>query len=192
MQHHRDPDVTAIVVCRDDEERVGFVVRRIAAHLRSLGLRGEIFAVDESSADNTPALLALLRREVAELRVVAGAEPGSGFLRGAELARGHALLLIDARCNAPLSALGFALSRIGSGWDGVAVGARYLVLRRTSTLRAFESLVHRRDPRDLERRFLRRARALGLQVNLAAAARPRASAWARLREALLLPLASRF
>ena len=49
--------VTAIVVCRDDEERVGHVVRRLAAHLRSLRLRFQILVVDEGSADNTLALL---------------------------------------------------------------------------------------------------------------------------------------
>jgi hypothetical protein len=190
MLHAPDPDVTAIITCRDDEERVGHAVRRVAAHLESLGLHAEIFAVDEGSADNTRALLSLLRTELPELRVVTGVAPGRGFVRGARLARGQALVLIDARCEAPLSALGFALARVTRGWDGVAVAGRYLVLRRTRTLRAFDALAHRRDALDLERRFLRRARALDLRVDLAAA-RPRVSAWNRLRETFLLPLASR-
>ncbi|MSP60740.1 MAG: glycosyltransferase [Myxococcales bacterium] len=191
MANNPDLDLTAIVACRDDDEHAGHTVRRIAAHLRQLGLRSEILAVDEGSADNTLALLALVRREVPELEVVDGAGPGRGFIRGAELGRGRALLLIDARTETPLSALGLALRRIADERDAVAVGGRYLVLHRMRTLRAHESLLHRRDPADLERRFLRRARALGLAVDVPSSRGRALSPWARLRESLLAPLASR-
>lgn len=191
MHRKPDPDLTAVVICRDDEERVGHLVRRLAAHLRSLGLRFEILAVDEHSGDNTLAVLSLLRRELPELTVVAGAAPGRGLIRGAERAHGRTLLLLDARCDSPLSALGFALARIEGGMDGLAVNGRYLVLHRTRAHRAFDALVHRRDTGDLHQRVLRRARALGLRVDLTAR-RPHAQRpLARLRDALLLPLATR-
>jgi hypothetical protein len=190
MVHAPDPDLTAIVVCRDDEERVGHVVRRVAGHVESLGLHAEILAVDEDSSDNTLALLALLRHQIPSLRVIPGVAAGRGFVKGVRQARGQALLLIDARCEAPLSALGFALNRLAQGWDGIAVGGRYLVLRRTRILDTLDALVHRRDAVDIQRRFLRRARALALKVELAAA-RPRSSTWRRLRDTVLLPLASR-
>jgi hypothetical protein len=48
------------------------------------------------------------------------------------------------------------------GLDIVALGGRYLVFRRTRAWRAFDALVGRRDPAAVERRFLRRARQLGL------------------------------
>jgi hypothetical protein len=52
------------------------------------------------------------------------------------------------------------------GLDVVALGGRYLVLRRTRAWRAFDALVGPRDEpmpmRIVERRFLRRARQLGL------------------------------
>src|SRR5690242_12900769 len=120
---HRKPDldVTAIVICRDDEERVGHTVRRLAIHLRSLGLRSEILVFDEHSGDNTLAVLSLLRRELPEMTVTAGVAPGRGFQQGAQRAHGRALLLLDARCDSPLSALGFALTRIDAGMDGMAV-----------------------------------------------------------------------
>lgn len=190
-QHAPDLDLTAIVLCRDDEEVAGHAIRRLSAHLRSLRLRCEILAVDESSADNTLPLLALLRHEMPELRVVPGVSPGRGYQRGAGLARGQALLLLDARCEAPLSALAFALARLSRGWDGLAVHGRYLVLRRARTLDAFDALLHHRDARDLERRFLRRARALRLRVDLTATRPAPVTRWRRLREALLVPLASR-
>lgn len=185
-----DVDLTAVVVCRDDDEVCGHTIRRISAHARSLGLRAEILAVDEGSADNTVPLLQLLRRELPELEVVTGAAPGRGFVRGAALARGRALLLVDARSDAPLAALGFALERLAQKRDAVLVGGRYLVLHRTRTLRAHSALTHRRDPRELERRLSRRARALGLAVDVAAA--PRRGPFAvfrRLRQAILAPLA---
>jgi Glycosyl transferase family 2 len=186
-----DVDVTAVVACRDDEESAGHTVRRVASHLRALGLRAEVLAVDEGSADNTLALLSLLRRALPELEVVAGAAPGRGFVRGAQLARGRALVLIDARSEAPLSALGFALQRVAGERDAVAVGGRYLVLHRTRTMRAHEALLHGRDPGELERSFLKRARSLGLAVDMAAPRR-RPTPWARLREVLLAPIASFF
>ncbi len=188
IERASDLDLSAIVVCRDDEESAGHAVRRVATHLRGLGLRAEVIAVDEGSADNTLALLALC--DVPSLQVVAGVGAGQGFVRGASLARGRALLLIDARTVAPLSALGYALERLAGGSDAVAVAGRYLVMRRLRTLRAHEALAHHRDAADVERRFLRRARALGLAVEVVAPRR-RLSPWERLRESLLAPLASR-
>lgn len=191
QQRKPDPDITAIVICRDDEERVGHTVRRLSAHLRALGLHAEILALDEHSGDNTLAVLSLLRREIPELTVVAGVAPGRGYLHGARRAHGRALLLLDARCESPLSALGFALARIEGGMDGLAVSGRFLVVHRTRAQRAFDALVHRRDTAEMHDRLLRRARALGLKVDLAARPRVAAHPLVRLRDALLLPLASR-
>lgn len=192
MSRDRDLDVTAIVACRDDEDQIGHMVRRLALHLRQLGLAAEIIAVDEGSADNTLALLALLKREIPELTVVAGAASGRAYVRGIALARGRAVLLIDARSESPLSALGHALERLARGQDVVAIASRFLILHRTRTLRAHDALVHRRDAADLERRFLRRAASLRLVVGVAAPHHRRPSPWERLRTTLLSPLASRF
>src|SRR4051794_35790398 len=79
MQLQPDLELTAIVVCHDDEELVGHRIRRLSAHLRSLGLRAEILAVDESSGDNSLAILSILRHELPELRIVCGVTPGRGF-----------------------------------------------------------------------------------------------------------------
>src|SRR4051794_15099040 len=79
MQSPSEIELTAIVVCRDDEERVGHQIRRLHAHLESLGVAAEIIAVDESSGDNSLAILSILRHELPSLRVVCGEEPGRGF-----------------------------------------------------------------------------------------------------------------
>jgi hypothetical protein len=191
MMQGPDLELTAVVACRDDEERVGHTVRRLATHLRGLRLPFEIIAVDEFSGDNTLTLLALLRREIPELKVVPGAAPGRGYVRGAGLARGRAVLLVDARCEAPFAALGFALGRLAEGFDAAAVHGRYLVLRRARAMAAFDALAHRRDPVDLEQRFARRAASLGLKVHRAGRPATPATTWHRFRDAVLVPLASR-
>src|SRR5579863_8864556 len=132
-----DVDVTFIVRSCDDEERIGHVLRRAHAYLRQHRLTAEI--------------------------VVRHALPGHGFFDACQRARGRVIVLADARTEAPLAPLGYALGRLRDGLDVVALGGRYLVMRRTRTWRAFEALrVTRRDPLLVQRRFLRRARQLDL------------------------------
>lgn len=184
-------DVTAVVSCCNDEERIGHLVRRLAEHLTGLGLRFEILAIDEGSTDNTVALLTLIRRGVPQLEVVAGVNEGRGLIRGAKMARGRHLMVLDAGCDPVLSALGFALARLDgeASCDVVTLPGGVLLMRRTRSWRAFDALLHRRDAVELARRFIRKARTLGLQVHLPESSRPN-SAWARLRDLLLAPLAS--
>ena len=176
-------DLTAVIVAADDEERIGHTANRIGAHLRSLGLRFEILVVDEGSIDNTLALASLLRRSWPELEVMSSSA-GLGFYEGAQRARGRAVMLYDARTDATLAALGFGLGRLDAGLDVHAVSGRYLLMRRTRSWRTFDALAGvTRDPLDVERRVLRRARHLGLRCQTAATRR--ATSWARLRRSFL-------
>jgi hypothetical protein len=160
-----DCDVTFIVRTVDDEERVGHVLGRIARYLAAHQLHAEILVADEGSGDNTVAVAVMLRRQLREIAVL-HAPPGCGFRDGCQRARGRVIVLADARTDAPLAPLGFALGRLRDGLDVVALGGRYLVLRRTRAWRAFDALVGPRDAKMamtvVERRFLRRARQLGL------------------------------
>jgi hypothetical protein len=176
-----DCDITVVIRVLDDEERVGHVVRRLATHLRSLKRSFEFLVADEGSGDNTLAVTALLRRQVAELEVLHAA-PDRGYLAACERARGRTILLYDARSDAPLGALGFALGRLADGAEVVAVSGRYLVFRRTRAWRAFDALVQRTHA-EVERRFVKRARTLGLACELTHARRR--TPWAYLRDKLL-------
>ena len=183
-------DVSVVVACRDDEERIGHLLRKVAAHLGALGVRHEILVVDEGSSDDTLPLLALVQHGLPDVEIVAGAERGHGLERGAQRARGRALVLLDARSEPPLSAISWALARVDAGADVVPLAGRCLVVRRARCWRAFDALVHHRDPSGVERRFLRRARSLDLAVSLP----PRRSVapvslWQRLRQRVLSPLA---
>ena len=172
-----DCDVTFIVRTFEDEERIGHVLRRIARYLAAHQLSAEIVVADEGSGDNTVAVAIMLRRQIREIRVL-HCEPGNGIRDACQRARGRVIVVADARTDAPLGAVGYALGRLRDGLDVVALGGRYLVMRRTRTWRAFDTLVGRRDPVALERRFLRRARQLGLQC--AVTHRTRRRAWLRL------------
>jgi hypothetical protein len=104
--------------------------------------------------------------------VVLHAEPDRGFRDASVRARGRFIVLADARSDAPLAPLGFALSRLHDGVDIVSVSGRYLVVRRTRAWRAFDALAARREDlpgesmQRIERRFLRRARRLGLACSV--------------------------
>lgn len=159
----RDCELSFVLRCRDDEERIGHMILRIAAHLRELGLRFELLVVDEGSGDNTLAIAALLRATHPELETMHAAS-GRGFLVGAERARGRVVVVSDVRTEAPLALLGYALRRVERGADAVILSSRLLVFRRTRALLAIDALATPRRALSPDRRFVRRARSLGLGV----------------------------
>jgi glycosyltransferase involved in cell wall biosynthesis len=186
-------DLSFILRCRDDEERIGHTIQRVAAHLRGMGKRFELLLCDEGSGDNTLAVAALLRSSHPELEVL-DAPVGQGFVVGAERARGRVVVAFDVRSEAPLAALGYALSRLERGLDVLALGGRFLVFQRSRSLRALDALSSSfggsRNPRDLERRFVRRARALGLPAAVTHPRRERIVE--RIKNALFVPRAFSF
>jgi hypothetical protein len=156
-------DVTVVIPFGDDEDSVGAASRRVAAHMRALGLRFELLAVDEDSGDNSAAVLALLRAEIPEIKLVEAA-PRRGFAAGARLARGRVLWLLDvARGDAPLAPVGWAVRRLEEdAADVVVVEGRYVLCRRTRVWRAIQHLRGRAAV--FERRLVRRARSHRLRV----------------------------
>src|SRR5947208_3240433 len=105
---HPDCDVSVVLRVRDEEERIGRVAGKLAAHLRELGLRFELLVADEGSGDNTVAVAAVLRRAIGELRLL-HCDPGRGLRQACEQARGRAVLIYDVTVEAAPAALGFAL-----------------------------------------------------------------------------------
>jgi len=161
------------------------VLHRVARHLEELGHSHEILVADEGSGDNTVAVAALIRRSIPQIEVL-HTPSGEAFHDACERARGRTVLLYDARSDAPLAALGFALERLRDGHDVVAVPnerARYCVFRRVRALRAFDALSERREPTLVGRRFLRRAQGLGL--SFAVTQKRRRTPWAILRSAFV-------
>jgi hypothetical protein len=154
-----------VVPFDDDEETLGRRIRQAANHLADLGLRFEILAVDEGAGDNSHFVLQLVHREIPELAVFAGASPGRGFARGAEVARGRALILIDPRCEAPLAPVAIALRRLEQGADVVTFPGRMVVARRAKSWDLISRL-RGRMPR-FDTVLARRARHANLTVEVA-------------------------
>jgi hypothetical protein len=159
------PTLSIILPFADDEDILGVACRRLVEHCRELSIDFEIVAVDEGSGDNSVALLALLRGEIPELRVVAGTVPHRAFTVGAGLARGRQLLLIEpdaaARSLAPLAS---AIERVAAGLDLVILPGRFTVAKRTRALAVLDPT--RVRGLGFEHRLARRAMRRGLAVEV--------------------------
>jgi hypothetical protein len=157
-----EPELSVILAVRNDEERVGHQIRSVASHLRRLGLRFEILAVNDGSADNSLSIATLLAANVPELRVLSRNVSGRAFLRGVSEARGAAVVLLDASRTVSFAPLGWALSRLAAGREAVILRGRYIVARR---LMALPVIVRASGPGLLfEPIFERRAQELGIDV----------------------------
>ncbi len=135
-------DVSVILPFSDDEEVIGRACRRIARHLRELGARFEILAMDEDSGDNSHAVLALVRGEVPELRVLVVDDAERGFAEGVRQARGRVLWLVTpSAATSALAPFARAWRRVAGGECDVAVvDGRFAVCHRTRCLPVIESL----------------------------------------------------
>ena len=179
-----DCDLSVVIRTRDDEECIGSVLLRLHTHLVARGLHFELLIADENSGDNTLAVATLLKAQLPEVRLYQ-CSAGAGYFHCSNLARGRLLLLCDARSIGPLTGIGFGLGELQRGVDVLAISGRYLMMRRTRALRAFSSLRARtRSPVRIERRFVRKSRALGLTCQVAGS-RAEPPALTALRRALL-------
>ncbi len=170
-------EVSVVVPFGDDEDSIGNAVQRLASHLRGLGLTFEVLAVDEDSGDNSHAVLALMRAQVPELRVIHAPSRGSGADAGASRAQGRMLWIVD-----PDTAMGnlapatLALEQVGTGSvDAVVVHDHYIVANRIRALPAIAGLRGRSDAR--RRRLARRLAARGLRLDVHAPTAPARSRW---------------
>jgi hypothetical protein len=156
------PDISVVLSVQNDEEAVGHQIRSVARHLRELGRRFEIIAVNDGSSDNSISIATLLAAEMPELRILPRNVAGRAFLRGSSEARGAVVVLMEAGRVAPLAPLGWALSRLAAGREAVILRDRYIVARR---LLALPVIVRASGPGLLfEHLFERRAQELGVDV----------------------------
>lgn len=170
-------EVSVVVPFGDDEDAIGNAVQRLAAHLRGLALPFEILAVDEDSGDNSHAVLALMRAQVPELRVIHAPGKGRGADAGASRAQGRMLWMVD-----PDTALGnlapatLAIQQVAAGQvDAVVVHDHYVVANRVRALPAIAGLRGRADAR--RRRLARRMAARGLRLDVHAPTPPPRARW---------------
>ncbi|MEZ4361355.1 MAG: hypothetical protein R3B48_14310 [Kofleriaceae bacterium] len=131
-----------------------------------------MLGIDEDSGDNSHAVLALLRSEVPELRVIHAPGRHRGVDSGAARAQGRLLLILSPEgALAPLEGLREALARVyeGTADADIAVG-RFTVANR---LKALPALRNARLPADsLHRRLAKRLQLQQLAVHMGGVSLP--------------------
>jgi hypothetical protein len=161
-------DVSVVLSFGDDEDIIGEAVQRVAAHLRGMELAFEIIAVDEDSGDNSHAVLALLRGQVPELRVMHAPLRGRGADTGIARAQGRVLLILDpAAAMSSLASFAPARERVlaeAEPVDAVVARGRFTVAHRVRVLAAADGIRGTGDA--LHRRLARRLAGRGLRVDL--------------------------
>jgi len=159
-------DVSIVLPFGDDEDIIGDAVQRLASHLRELGVVFEIVAVDEDSGDNSHAVLALLRGQVPEVRVMHAPVRGRGADTGVARAQGRVLWILDpAAAMAPLAAFAPAWHRVADDVvDAVITRGRFTVAHRVRVLAALDGIRGTGD--SLHRRLARRFAARGLRIDV--------------------------
>lgn len=129
------PEVSVVLAVRCCEELIGGQVRAIASQLTALRRSFEIVAVNDGCRDNSLSVLALLAREMPELKIVHRDVSGRALTRGAVEASGTYVVLCPApERPANWAPLGWALSRLESEADAVVLRGRYVVARRLPVL----------------------------------------------------------
>ena len=154
-------DVSVVLPFRDHEDKIGTACRHIAEYFRAQNQIFEIVAVDQGSGDNSQSVLALVRREIPELRVMVG----RGYGAGTRSASAQILVLasIEAVRASLASSLSRAMNRVSrENIDMYLVAETLIVCRQDTCKKLIISNATRRakSARDL----LELARRRGLAV----------------------------
>ena len=167
--------LSVVVPFADDEEVLGSTLRRIAAHFRAGQTGFELLAVDEDSGDNSHAVLAILRPELPELRVLHAPTRGRGAETGVGRSQGGVVAIIASSLgDDQLPALSAAIVRVTEGASDVEfVIGEFIVAHRGRSLDAFSGVRLAGEP--TQRRLAKQLAARGFRVRVDGVAAAQAS-----------------
>jgi glycosyltransferase involved in cell wall biosynthesis len=156
-------EVSVVMPFVDDEEVIGSAARAVAKLLLELGVDFELLAVDEDSGDNSHAVLALMRAEVPQLRVVHAPARGRGLDAASSKATGRILLIVNPSAAMQLDGLELALNAVRTGSCEAYVALnRFTVVERVRASVAMRGLKALGD--NMHKRLLRRLQLVRLNV----------------------------
>ena len=183
-------DLSVILPFADDEETIGAVIHETASFLRERGVAFELIAVDEDSGDNSHAVLAMLRPEFAELRVITAPTRGRGVETGVSRALGQTIAVIGTNVTrVQLDAMLRAHAQIGDGTTDLEfVIGQFIVAHRVRSLDAFHGVRIAGDA--TQRRLAKRLAERGLRVHVNGTLLSRTPARASWRDAFAARRAS--
>jgi dolichol-phosphate mannosyltransferase len=135
MIQRQQPDVSVIVPTFREAENLPVLADRIDRALRAAQLRYEILVVDDASPDDTQRVCAQLKDRYPLQLVVRHQERGlsSAVLRGADLARGKWLVVMDADLSHPPERIPAMIDLLQSGSTEFVLGSRYVAGGSTAT-----------------------------------------------------------
>jgi dolichyl-phosphate beta-glucosyltransferase len=119
-------DLSVVVPCFDEEERLPPSLAGAIAYLEGCGHDHELILVDDGSRDATPALIREAEgahRTVRGVYLPANRGKGRALAEGVAVSRGGLVLLSDADFSAPIGELPKLEAAIAAGAD-VAIGSR--------------------------------------------------------------------
>jgi hypothetical protein len=158
-------EISIVLPFADDEEIIGTSARRLAEMLRQANLTFELLAIDEDSGDNSHAVLALVRAEVPELRVIHAPSRGKGVDTGALRAVGRTLLILTPSAATNMDGIAVAIDRVRAGQsEAEVVFGRYTVVERLRASIALRGVKASGDA--MHRRLLRRLQLARLNVSV--------------------------
>lgn len=90
--------VSWIIPCRNEERRIGLTLREVETYLSGKHFEYEILVVDNNSTDRTAEIVRNAMKEIPEIRLIEGREPGKGgaVRVGMMAAKGDIRLFSDA------------------------------------------------------------------------------------------------
>ena len=163
MSSHVRCALSVILPFGDDEDVIGDSVRGAVELLRDTGMNYEIIAVDEDSGDNSHAVLAMMRRDVADLRVISASARLRGVEAGVARAQGQALAVLAPSKRLHTEGLLDAISRVR--FDGVDIEIQLGRFLAANRVRAYDAFEHARlSGEALQKKFAKRAANRGLNV----------------------------
>jgi glycosyltransferase involved in cell wall biosynthesis len=164
-------EVSVVMPFADDEEAIGTAARNLAEAMRSLAVTFELLAVDEDSSDNSHAVLAMLRAEVPELRVIHAPGRGKGIDTGTSKAIGKVIVIMSPTAAASTAGLADATARVRSGdADAEVALGRFTVADRSKSIASFRGVKAIGDA--MHRRLVSRLQLARLNVRVAGGAAP--------------------
>lgn len=118
-------DLSIIIPAYNEERRLPRTLECVRGYLRGTRAAAEVIVVDDGSSDGTTEVVAKMRAEMPELRLVSnGQNRGKGYSvrRGMLEARGRIALFTDADLSAPMEEAGKLLEALEAA--DVAIGSR--------------------------------------------------------------------
>jgi glycosyltransferase involved in cell wall biosynthesis len=164
-------DVSVVMPFGDDEEAIGNATRNIAETLRSLCLTFELLAVDEDSADNSHAVLAMMRAEIPEIRVIHAPARGKGVDTGTSKATGKMVIVMSPAAAVSTAGLADAAVRVRNAESEVEVAlGRFTVANLALAAASFRGVKAVGDT--VHRRLVRRFQLARLNVRISGGSAP--------------------